>query len=60
MRGIFVLRVLGDSEVSSTMLTERRAAYCLSKCLFPVAGREVGLTLDQGFHFLKASSLVDK
>lgn len=58
-RNLFVLHGLGDSEVSSTMLIERRAAYCLYKCLFPMAGWE-GLTLDQGFRFLKASSLVDK
>lgn len=56
----FCTACTGDSEVNSTMLTERRAACCLSKCLFPVAGWEVGLTLAQGFRFLKASSLVDK
>lgn len=60
-RNLFVLHGLGgDSEVSATMLTERRAAYCLYKCLFPMAGWEEGLTWDQAFRFLKASSLVDK
>lgn len=51
--------IVCDSEPPSTTLTERRASYaCLYKCLFPVAGWEEGLTLDQGFQ--KASSLVDK
>lgn len=51
--------ILCDSEPPFTTLTERRASYaCLYKHLFPVAGWEEGLTLDQGFR--KASSLVDK